>query len=79
MQALETEFQEIKSRNFALEFTYPTPEKLQQMKKVYRDTLNTKRDKNDREKQAILAKAKRGEIRFSADEIKILEESSRNA
>ncbi|TRU29633.1 MAG: helicase [Microcystis aeruginosa Ma_SC_T_19800800_S464] len=79
MQALEREFQEIKSRNFALEFTYPTPEKLQQMKKVYRDTLNTKRDKNDREKQAILAKAKRGEIRFSADEIKILEESSRNA
>jgi superfamily I DNA and RNA helicase len=79
MQALETEFQEIKSRNFALEFTYPTPEELQQMKKVYRDTLNTKRDKNDREKQAILAKVKRGEILFSADEIKIIEESSRNA
>jgi superfamily I DNA and RNA helicase len=76
MQALETEFQEIKSRNFALEFTYPTPEELQQMKKVYRDTLNTKRYKNDREKQELIAKLK--SIEFSSDEkneiIKIFQE-----
>jgi len=76
MQALEREFQEIKSRNFALEFTYPTPEELQQMKKVYRDTLNTKRYKNDREKQELIAKLK--SIEFSSDEkneiIKIFQE-----
>ena len=76
MQALETEFQEIKSRNFALEFTYPTPEELQQMKKVYRDTLNTNRYKNDREKQELIAKLK--SIEFSSDEkneiIKIFQE-----
>ncbi len=76
MPALEREFQEIKSRNFALEFTYPTPEELQQMKKVYRDTLNTKRYKNDREKQELIAKLK--SIEFSSDEkneiIKIFQE-----
>ncbi|TRU68400.1 MAG: helicase [Microcystis viridis Mv_BB_P_19951000_S69] len=74
MQALETEFQEIKSRNFALEFTYPTPEELQQMKKVYRDTLNTNRYKNDRDNEELIAKLRR----LPSDEknkiIKILQE-----
>jgi superfamily I DNA and RNA helicase len=74
MQALETEFQEIKSRNFALEFTYPTPEELQQMKKVYRDTLNTKRDKNDREKQEFIAKLRRLPSDEKNEIIKILQE-----
>lgn len=78
MQALEMEFQEIKSRNFALEFTYPTPEKLQQMKKVYRDIINTNRDENDRETQEFIDKLKSGEIKLSSDKrnemIKILQE-----
>jgi len=46
------------------------------MKKVYRDTLNTKRYKNDREKQELIAKLK--SIEFSSDEkneiIKIFQE-----
>jgi hypothetical protein len=44
------------------------------MKKVYRDTLNTKRDKNDREKQEFIAKLRRLPSDEKNEIIKILQE-----
>ncbi|MFA6619094.1 MAG: ATP-binding domain-containing protein [Candidatus Neomarinimicrobiota bacterium] len=37
MKKLTKEFEEVKNKNFCLEFPYPSPEKLKEMEQIYRD------------------------------------------
>lgn len=65
MRSLEHEFSEIKQRNFALEFTYPTEEELRRMNLVNRDMSPEERNRiNQRERNLVeLADAlSKGEI-----------------
>lgn len=54
MQALQTEFEQIKNADFKLRFRYPTVEELQQLRTIHRDMSQDARRKLERSKDAIV-------------------------
>jgi superfamily I DNA and RNA helicase len=65
MRNLVEEFQEVKSRNFVLEFTYPTEEERRQMKVINKDQSPQERElRNQRQRsfKELVTSLEKGEI-----------------
>lgn len=70
MQKLEEEFEKVKAKNFALEFTYPTQEERKQIKLVNRDMSQAEKRKQDKQKQDVIKAIKAiAEGKISVDEL----------